>query len=145
MNSKTPIFDLTARGGSLLTGAVVILLYGLFVFQNPFSGSGDLAQDSIFLMTVIAALAGVQIWGAWNRLPLVVIIAFIFSFIPTGWYMLTKTSGVFQGIGIAHLCYLVIALFTWLAKRDYRQNQKVAAEAQAATPESGLSPEISKG
>jgi ribose/xylose/arabinose/galactoside ABC-type transport system permease subunit len=131
------IYELAARGVSLLVGAVVIILYALFVFQNPYSGS-DLAQDSVFLMTVIAALAGLQIWGAWNRMPVIVIIAFIFSFIPTGMYML-GTPGVFRGIGIAHLCYLLIALLTWLDRRDFRLNRKAAAEAAAMHPDVGES------
>jgi hypothetical protein len=131
------IYELAARGASLLVGAVVIVLFALFVFQNPYSGS-DLAQDSVFLMTVIAALAGVQIWAVWNRMPILVIVAFIFSFIPTGMYML-GTPGIFRGIGIAHLCYLLIALLTWLDRRDFRQNQKAAAEATALHPDVGES------
>jgi hypothetical protein len=134
MNTNTNYYELAARGTSLLIGTVVIALYAIFVFKNPYSGS-DLAQDSVFLMTVVAALAGLQIWGAWNRLHLVVIAAFIFSFLPTGWYMLTRTSGIFQGIGIAHLCYLLVALLTWLDRRSYRQNRKAAAEAAALSPE----------
>lgn len=135
MVNKQGLYELTARGASLLVGAVVIVLYALFVFQNPYSGS-DLAQDSVFLMTVIAALAGVQIWAAWNRMPVVVIIAFLFSFIPTGMYML-GTPGIFRGIGIAHLAYLLIALFAWLDRREYRLNRKAAAEAAAMSPDLG--------
>lgn len=133
MFSKPQLYETLARGSALLAGVAVFVLYAVFVLDNPYTGS-DLAQDSVFLMTVVAALAGVQIWAAWNKLPILVLIAFIFSFLPTGMYMLGLPS-VFRLIGVAHLAYLIVALFTWLDRREHRANQKAAAEAAALNTE----------
>jgi hypothetical protein len=129
MLNKPQLYETLARGSSLLAGGAVFILYAAFVLTNPYRGS-DLAQDSVFLMTVVAALAGMQIWAVWNRLPVVVIIAFIFSFLPTGMFMLGRQD-VFRFIGVAHLAYLLVALFSWLDRREYRANRKAAAEAAA--------------
>src|SRR5690242_18396593 len=135
MDNKARILEALARGAALLAGAVVLILYAVFVARNPYSGS-ELAQNSIFLMTLVAALAGVEIWAVWNRLPLVVLIAFFFSFIPVGMFML-GTKSVFQIVGMAHLSYLLIALLSWLDRREHRRtNQKAAAEAAATHSES---------
>src|SRR5690349_17326427 len=120
MFSKPQLYETLARGSALLAGGIVFILYLFFVLDNPYSGS-DLAQDSVFLMTVVTALAGLQIWAAWNKMPIVVIIAFIFSFLPTGMFMMNRPD-IYRWIGITHLAYLVVALFTWLDRRQYRAN-----------------------
>jgi hypothetical protein len=102
-----------------LTGAgLTLLLYGGFVFFNPYSNQGLEADvyGVAILMSLLALLAG---WAAVKFKPDWLLIAFMASFFPVGLYLL-GTPGVFRWIGIGNLLYMLAGLSLIL----YRRQQK---------------------
>jgi hypothetical protein len=92
-----------------LTGAILsIVLYGWFVFFNPYSNQGLTTEvyGMVSLMSLLALLAG---WAAFKFKPGWLFAAFLLSFFPVGLYLL-GTPGVFRWIGVANLLYLLAAL-----------------------------------
>jgi hypothetical protein len=92
-----------------LTGAgLTLLLYGGFVFFNPYSDqrlAPDVYGVAIF-MSLLALLAG---WAALKSKPGWLLVAFLLSFFPVGLYLL-GTPGLFRWIGVGNLLYLLAGL-----------------------------------
>ena len=102
-----------------LTGAgVSLVLYGCFVFFNPYSDQGLNPQVYIvvILMSLLALLAG---WAAIKFKPGWLLAAFLLSFFPVGLYLL-GTPGVFRWIGLGNLLYLLAGLSLILYRRQQR-------------------------
>jgi len=105
-----------ARLLGLGAAALVILLYGVMLFFNPYTTDGITSGTSLVgaLMILLALLAA---WGARTLQPLLLLLAFLGSFVPVGYYLL-GTPGVFAFIGVADLGYAVAGAIMLLSPRS---------------------------
>jgi hypothetical protein len=104
-----------------LAGAVLTLvLYGVLLFANPYSGQG-IGEDTYVVATAMGLLAPLVIWAALTLKPLVILGAFVVSFFPVGLYTL-GTPGLFRWIGVANLLYLVSGIGIWLCRGSRPQS-----------------------
>jgi hypothetical protein len=101
-----------------LSAAVLgILLTGVLLMINPYDTGGITAGTVIVgvVMILLALLAG---WAAFTVRPVILLLAFIGSFVPVGYYLL-GTPGVFALIGVADLGYLVASALMFLDARNH--------------------------
>jgi hypothetical protein len=92
-----------ARLLGLGAAALVVLLSAVMLFFNSYTTDGITSGTSIVgaIMVLLALLAA---WGALTTRPLLLLLAFLGSFVPVGYYLL-GTPGVFAFIGFATLGY----------------------------------------
>ncbi len=69
------------------------------------------------LMIVLALAAA---WASLNTKPLILLFAFVGSFVPSGFYMLLLTPSPFKWIGVGNLLYLVAGLLMLSSRRSLR-------------------------
>jgi hypothetical protein len=86
------------------------------LMMNPYDTGGITAGTAIVgaVMILLALLAG---WAAFTLRPMILLLAFIGSFVPVGAYLL-GTPGVFALIGVADLGYLVASALMFLDARN---------------------------
>jgi len=101
------LFLILGRLVGLLAALSAITLYAMLVFFNPYVSSPD--QDGAAMTYVMVVLALTAAWASLYGKPLVLLLAFVLSFVPFGLYML-GTPGAFFWIGVADLLYLFAAL-----------------------------------
>ena len=108
----TRLFLALGRLVGLAAALSAITLYVVLVFFNPYVTSPGQGEADVMPHVVVALMVALALTAAWASLrgkPLVLVLAFILSFVPFGLYML-GTPGVFLWIGVADLLYLFAAL-----------------------------------
>ena len=101
-----------AVGSSLACASLVLCL----AWFNPYVSNDpglNVPMGLLLALAVLAAAAGV------GRQAGLLIIAFALSFVPMGLYLL-GTPGIFAGIGVAHLGYLLAAALIMLSRQRGR-------------------------
>ena len=108
-----------ARLLGLSAAVLVIVLTGEMLMMNPYDTGGITAGTAIVgvVMILLAFLAG---WAAFTVRPVILLLAFIGSFVPVGYYLL-GTPGVFALIGVADLGYLVTSALMFLDARNHAE------------------------
>lgn len=95
-------------------------LYTVLVFFNPYR-AGSLTAP-IMLMLLLAAVGFLV---AWKTNPYLMLVVFLTSFIPVGFYLL-GTPGLFRWIGVLNVLYGLVGLGLvaefWVVKRRRTTN-----------------------
>jgi hypothetical protein len=104
-----------ARLLGFAAAALVVLLYAVMLFSNPYNTDGITSGTSIVaaIMILLALLAA---WGALTTRPVLLLLACLGSLVPVGAYLL-GTPGVFALIGVANLGYGVAGAIMFLYPR----------------------------
>ncbi|MDP9315090.1 MAG: hypothetical protein M3R24_30210 [Chloroflexota bacterium] len=97
-----------------------VLLYGMLVFVNPYNADG-ITTGTYIVSAVMSVFALLAAWGALRLKPVLLLLAFLGSFVPVGYYF-WHTPGIFALIGFANLLYGVVA-FIILAYQRIRTRQ----------------------
>ncbi len=100
-----------ARLAGLLGALAAAALWIVFMFFNPYASpnqSPDPELGLYVMATMMILLAAAVAWAVVNVKPLILLGAFIGSFVP-GFYVLL-TPSIFKWIGVANLLYLVALL-----------------------------------
>jgi hypothetical protein len=81
----------------------------LLMFSTYLAVSGQSGNLTVLILLLLVALSGVAAWAAITRRPIVLIIAFLISFVPVGFYLSLVGSWV-RLAGLAQLGYAVAAI-----------------------------------
>ena len=100
---------------AVVSAITVVTLVGIFLFNNPYSTAG-VNRDTQWIMTGLVVLSLIAIGAAWKKRILILIVCFVVSFVPLGFYLLL-TPGIFALIGVAHLGFLLSALLLAMSRR----------------------------
>jgi hypothetical protein len=106
------VFLVLGRSVGSAAALSAIALYAVLAFFNPYASSPGQGGADGMTYAIVALMVVLALMAAWASLfgkPLVLLLAFLFSFLPFGLYML-GTPGVFFWIGVADLLYLLAAL-----------------------------------
>lgn len=101
------ILRIIARLVTTAAAIAVITLVGIFLFNNPYA-SGGMNRGTQWTMTALVVLSIFAVGAAWKTRPRSLLIYFLISFIPVGFYLLL-TPGIFALIGAAQLGFLLSA------------------------------------
>ncbi len=110
--SASEVAHRVGRATGLASGTVAIALWMMFASRIITTGNTGGFLVALTMITV----AIIAIGGSVAASPIVLLIAFVVSFVPVGIYML-GTSSIFAGIGLANLLYFVSAVLLWMARR----------------------------
>jgi len=100
-----------ARSAGLLGALTAAVLWAVFIFFNPYYSPDqgfNLAPYATAIMMILLAVAAA--WATLHVRPLILLVAFVGSFAPAGFYVLL-TPSIFKWIGVADLLYLIALLF----------------------------------
>ena len=123
MLTSTQPFITVARWLSIACGAAVVSLSAVMIWFNPYATPlpGEMANTQL-IFSILSLLGALGSIAAWFRIPSIVLIVFLLSFLPVGLYLL-GTISIFSFIGVAHIGFLVSALilFTFKHKLSRRK------------------------
>ncbi len=88
----------------VVSGVICLGLTAVFLFAHPY-GQAGMTSASEWGMVGLAVLAGGTAVLAYLNRPQWILLTFILSFVPVGFYLLL-TPGIFRWVGVAHLGYL---------------------------------------
>ena len=104
-----------ARLVTTLSTIAVVTLVGIFLLNNPYA-TGSINRGTLWTMTALVVLSLFAVGAAWNTRPRSLLIYFLISFVPVGFYLLL-TPGIFALIGVAQLGFLLSAALLLKSRR----------------------------
>ena len=104
-----------ARLVSTLTAFAVVALAGIFLLNIPYA-TGSISRGALWTMAALIVLSLFAVGAAWNTRPRSLLIYFLISFVPVGFYLLL-TPGIFALIGVAQPGFLLSAALLAKSRR----------------------------
>jgi hypothetical protein len=102
-------------GAAVTTGLLWCFLLWDGTINGGITGGTYVVGAIMMLLALLAA------WGTLTAKPLLLIIAFVGSFVPVGLYMLGAPS-IFVLVGVANLLYLFVGVLIFLEQRTGRSS-----------------------
>src|SRR5512145_2378552 len=94
----------------------VIGLWSVFSFFNPYNGQ-QITGATYLIAGLMINLAGLGVVAVLSDKPYLMMLVFVFSFVPVGLYLL-GTPGIFRWIGVFNLLFLVSVLLNFRLPRN---------------------------
>jgi hypothetical protein len=110
-----------------------IVLWIVFLWFNPYSGSGRTIGTAV-VVTLMIALGVLGVYGTWTRRPGLLYLIVGLSFCPVGFYVLL-TPGIFRAIGILNLLALLAAILLHRLVRTAMHGRQNGRSYSARSPE----------
>jgi hypothetical protein len=111
---------LLARVVGLGAATTTVLLLYILLFANPYDQQG-LTNGTYVVGGIMVALALLAAWGTLTLKPWALVLAFVASFFPVGFYLL-GTPGIFALVGVANVLYLVAGALISFAQYRMRRS-----------------------
>jgi hypothetical protein len=108
---------LLGRVAGLLASLLTSSLWLVFLFSAPAVESGA-STATFFVVLLMVGIATLGVLAAWRGRPYLMLVVFVFTFFPMGFYLL-GTPGIYRWIGMFDFLFLVSGvLMVWGARRE---------------------------
>ncbi len=105
----------TGRWIGFLASGATLVLWGLFLFANPY-GTQGITGATYAAVAVMMALAAAAFVAAWKVNPILMFLVFGLSLLPAGLYLL-GTPGMFKWVGVCNFLFLPSGLLMRARRR----------------------------